>query len=337
MKALVTASFSKDSLRKLEELVSKVITDGWGFTGKRLTPQELKDKLKESEAEILIVEYESVTAEVIESCQELKIIGCCSGSPHTNIDIAAASGANIPVIYSPGRNAVSVAELTWGLILSHIKHITKTHHSIMNKNWENVSWDIDGRTPKKSFSAPELLGRKLSLIGFGNVAREVAKRAVGFGVKIIAYDPYVDQQKIWEYRGEKVDLDTALREGDIISLHCRLNEETEGLLGEEEFKKMKSSSYLINTARAGIIKQNALYRALKRHWIRGAAIDVLYQEPIDPDNPLLELDNITITPHIGGASPDRVRRQSRMIVGDIKRFLTIKRPRHLYNPEVKID
>jgi phosphoglycerate dehydrogenase-like enzyme len=178
----------------------------------------------------------------------------------------------------------------------------------------------------------ELAGKKAGLVGLGAVGREVARRLQVFDVEILAHDPYVTVASAPAVR--LVSLDELLRNSDFVSIHCASTPETRGLIGTEQLALMKSTAFLINTARASIVDEAALTDALTTGRIAGAALDIFTIEPLPPHHPFLRLDNVVLTPHIGGAPADVIRRHSWTLTHDILRWQRGERPIHLLNPDV---
>ena len=195
-------------------------------------------------------------------------------------------------------------------------------------------WTLDGPSPYKLFRGVELGGRTLGLVGLGRIGARVAHFAKAFDMDIIAFDPYLDPAQAAALGVRLVSLEQILRQADFISVHCKVSEETKGLLGKPKFALMKPTAYVINTAQAVIIDQEALVEALQERRIAGAALDVYWYEPLPENHPLLALDNVTLTPHLGGATEDVPERHSRMIVDDIFAWLDQARPERVFNPAV---
>lgn len=242
--------------------------------------------------DILLVQFTPVGQRTIELATRLKLVGVLRGGTE-NVDLSCATARGICVLNTPGRNARAVAECALGLMLSEIRNLARSHAALKAGQWR--------RDYPNSTAIPELRGKTVGLIGYGSVAQLVAHYLVAFGSRIIAYDPY--------FRGDSqpatlVDLPTLLEQSDIISLHARLTEENHGLLGRKEFARMKSSAVLINTARSGLVVEEALVEALSQRRIMGAALDVFDVEPLPSDHPLMKLDNVTITPHLAGSTID---------------------------------
>lgn len=276
--------------------------------------------------DVLLVHVAPVTYEVMQAARKLKIIGCARGGP-VNVDIDAATELGIPVLYVPARNAIAVAEHTIGLILSISRNIARAHYRLKSGIWEDEFYDFD----KCGF---ELRGKTIGLIGLGSVGIEVARLATAFGMRVISFDPYVDEDTMKSYGVEKVSLETLLKESDIISIHARLSTETKNLIGEREFAKVKKGAILINTARGEIVDEEALIKAIKDGQISSAGLDVFYSEPLTPHHPLIKLEQVILTPHIAGASKETVYRAAKILAEDVVRIIRGEAPRFCANPQV---
>jgi len=249
---------------------------------------------------IQLKEGESLTnTQLLEKLPELGIISVL-GTGTDNIDLPAATERGIAVTNTPGVHSTSVAELNFALILACARKVLKLDRTVKEGGWKMEPDPDIQRTIWPTMS--RLRGQTLGLIGLGRIPRTLVPKAKGFGVRIIAYDPYVDPSVFESLGVERVEFDQLLSESDIISLHSGLTSETRHMLGLEQFKKMKPSAYLVNTARGGLIDQEALYTALTDGYLAGAALDVTDPEPISPDDPLLKLDNVIITGHSAHSS-----------------------------------
>lgn len=330
MKVLITAPFSESGLKILEDAGLDVHHKSWLDTGKLYLGDKLLEVIKEGGYEIVIVEGDEVKEEVIEGAN-LKIIASARDNPN-NVSIAAASAKKIPVIGAPGRNTIAVAELTLTLMLSQARRIITADRLL--KNEFMVDDYSDFAQMYKTTKGFELHGRTVGIIGLGKIGYEVAKRLQAFGVYILVHDPYAPEDRLNEVHAKNVSLKDLLKKSDIVSVHCPPTDETKGMLGAEEFALMKDTAIFINTARASITDESALRDALESGMIAGAGLDVFSMEPVDCDNEFLELDNVTVTPHIGGNTVDTIERQSMMIANDIKAIIEGKRPENILNPEV---
>lgn len=287
-------------------------------------PEEALDLV--GDAEILEVHLAAADSRLIEAGKKLRVIGCPRGGP-VNVDVQSATQRGIPVLNAPGRNDDSVADLTMGLLLAEARNIARAHASMMQGNWRFDFYGSDSL-------GPELTGKVLGIIGFGNIGKKVAKRAKGFDMRIIVHDPFVSKKLAESLGVELVDFDNLLRESDFVCIHARLTKDTRGLIGAEELGKMKPTAYLVNTARGEIIDEVALYNALRRRTIRGAALDVFQEEPLPRYSPFLNLDNVTLTPHIGATAMDVPTKSARIIADQIAAYLSGKKPKNVVNPSV---
>lgn len=247
------------------------------------------------DVDLIITHTAPISSMVIESARNLKLVGAARGGP-VNINWDACTKRGIPVLYAPGRNSVAVAEFTIGLILSVSRNIARSHTSLMrDKQWR-------GDLCALNQVGKELNSSILGLIGFGAIGEKVAKIAKAFGATILVYDPYIDQSEITSSGYTPASLEEILKKSDYVSLHARETDETRGMIGKDQIEMMQQSAYIINTARGGLIDHTALYDALKNKRIAGAALDIFEEEPPPETSPLFELENVTATSHLGGAS-----------------------------------
>jgi len=325
LKALIRAPFHEEGLRMIREYMEVEIYQS-PAPRLRLSESELADRLKG--VDLLIVELDNLTERVLESAVSLKMIACCRANP-VNIDVKAATRRKIPIFTAPGRNAISVAEFTIGLMISLARKIVSAHVDL-----KSGGWGRDALSPYVKFQGFELMGKTIGLIGMGRVAQEVTRRLLSFGVRVAYSDPYVTEDQVKDLGAARMELNDLLKISDIVSIHCELTPGTEHLIGKEQLSEMKPGAYLINTARGKIIVEKDLIEAVEEGRIAGAALDVYAEEPFTPDNPLNGRPNILITPHIAGATKDVVRHHSVIIAEDIVRFLTGEKPLHVWNPEV---
>lgn len=325
-KALVLAPFQPAALQHLRKKV-EVLYESWLDTRRLYSPEELGRRLREEKCSILVVEADFVFEEVFEQASELRFVGVCRGSAK-NIDLEAASRYGVLVVNTPARNAVAVAELTLGLMLALARRIPEANKLVKSGRWQ------DPVGPYIFFRGVELHGKVAGIVGLGAVGKEVALRLLALGMRVLAFDPFVGAEEMAKLGVEKVELDDLLKEADFVTLHCPVLPETIGLLDERKLRLMKSTAYLVNTAGWEVVEEEPLLRMLKERRIAGAAFDVFPTHPVPPHFPLLELDNVVLTPHIGGASDGTIARQSWMMVEEIERFLRGERPLNPLNPEV---
>jgi D-3-phosphoglycerate dehydrogenase len=259
-----------------------------------ISADELVDEIKEYSA-IVVRSRTKVTREVIAAAEQLEVIAR-GGVGLDNIDQEAAQDVGIKVVNTPEASSASVAEHALALCFALARNIPKAHVTTAAGRWE-----------KKALKGVELGGKTLGVIGLGRIGRELAKRAMAIGMKVIGTDPLVDPEVVKAVGVELVDLQQLLRESDFVSLHMPLNTETKGLIGASELETMKPTSYLVNCARGGVVDESSLYDALKNNKIAGAALDVYENEPPE-GSPLLGLENIALTPHIAASTADGQRR-----------------------------
>jgi D-3-phosphoglycerate dehydrogenase len=325
MKTLITAPFHPEGLKMLAPY-TVVEQAGWGVNQVVLSRQELIEKLQG--VDILVTEMERVDEEVLQSAPALKLIGSTRGTPY-NINLEAATSRGIPVLYTPGRNAQAVAELTVALMIALARKLYPALRFI-----EENKWVPEGPMSYLEFRGLELCGKTLGLVGLGAIGKIVARLGRSFDMEVMVYDPYASEKEIQALGVRQVTLETLCRESDFISLHCKVTPETRNMISFEQFAWMKKTCYLVNTARADIIHEEALLQALREGKIAGAALDVFSQEPLPLNHPLRGLPNVLLTPHIGGATHDVVRHHSIMMAQDIIRYLSGEQPRHVVNLEV---
>src|SRR5438046_3104029 len=328
MRALITASFDDAAKARLARHMN-VVHEDWKARGSiYFDGAELARRIREVGADVLIVEADLVHAEVLEAVP-LKLIGCCRGDP-VNIDLELATRKGIPVFHTPGRNADAVADLTLAFLLMLARHL----HAIQDTfrtGGGRVAGAGDFLKLYTRFTGVELGGRTVGLVGLGAVGREVAARLVPFKARILAYDPYVREALPGV---ELVALDDLLRAADFVSLHAPVTAETRNLVSRERLALLRPSAYFVNTARAALADEDALYEMLAAGRLAGAALDVLQNEPLQGGNRFLSLPNVIVTPHLGGATHDVVRHQSDIVVDAIESYLRGERPRWIANPEV---
>lgn len=344
MNVLITANVDSDALGRFEhDLEMNVTYRPIGDREARFPPVETKELIED--VDVFVVGYEEVSADIMAAADSLRLIGCPRGGPDANIDIAAATERNIPVVYAPGRNAISVADMTLGLILGVVRHIPRAHRLLHDGVYtgnpqsnasgerEDVTWGVAKNTPYMDLKGPELDGTVLGIVGLGAIGRLVAERASGFGMEIVAADPFIDAETMAERDVEKVELDGLLARSDVVTVHSPVTDETRGMIGEAEFGRMKESAYFINTARAALTDQLALVRELEAGGLRGAALDVYDDEPLPENHPLFDLPNVVTTPHIAGAAEEVPGRGAKLVTDGIEAVLNGNEPEHIANPE----
>ena len=250
-----------------------------------------------------------VTQKLIEAAKRLKVVGR-AGSGLDNVDLAAATKHGIVVMNTPGGNTVTTAEHTMALLFSSARMIPQATASIKAGKWE-----------KNKFMGMELYNKTLGIIGIGQIGSYVTKLAQGAQMQVIAYDPYLSEENARKMGVELVDLNDLYRRSDIISVHVPLTAETKSLINADAIGKMKDGVRIINCARGGIVNEQDLYNALVKGKVAGAAMDVFEQEPVDLKNPLLTLENVICTPHIGAATTEAQENVALAIAEQIADYL----------------
>jgi len=287
-----------------------------GKPGVVFTEDRLIREIEDVDA-LIITSQHRVTKKVIEAANRLKVIVKYGSKPGIdNVDSEAASKKGVVVCYTPGANSDSVAEHTTALILALLKRLCATSSRLRQGSWRD-----------RSLLGHELLGKTVGIVGLGTIGGKVAEKIRGFGVKLLVYDPYVSEECAKQSGARLVDLETLLKESDVVTVHATLTEETVHLIGEKELKLAKESAIIVNTARGRVIDEKALIKALKEGWIAGAALDVFEEEPPRPDNPLLEMNNVLVTPHSASCTYEAYQREASMAAEAVLRVLQGKRPK----------
>lgn len=256
----------------------------------KLPPEELKTIIKDYDA-LVVRSGTKVTKDIIEAATKLKVIGR-AGVGLDNVDAEAASKRGIIVMNTPGGNTISTAEHTMSLILSLSRNIPQANASLREGRWD-----------RQKYMGVELYGKTLGIVGLGRIGTEVAKRAAAFGMKVIAYDPFLTVEKALDVGVELVDLKEILKRSDYITIHTPITDETKHMFGDDEFALVKPGVRIINCARGGVIDEPALARAIESGKVIGAALDVFEVEP-PKDNPLLKSDKVVTTPHLGASTEE---------------------------------
>ena len=284
-KVLISDSLSKEAVEILEkEKEFKVDVNT------KMTPEELKVAIKDYDA-LLVRSATKVTKDIITAAGKLKIIGR-AGVGLDNVDVEAASKKGIIVVNTPAGNTISTAEHTFSMILALSRSIPQADLSMKKGEWE-----------RKKFMGVELYGKTLGIVGLGRIGTEVAKRALSFGMKVLAYDPFLSADKAKDLGIELVDIKTIYKNADYITVHTPLTDETKHMISDKEFALMKKNVRMINCARGGIIDEEALVRAIEAGKVAGAAFDVYEEEP-PKNSKLTKLDKVVLTPHLGASTEE---------------------------------
>jgi D-3-phosphoglycerate dehydrogenase len=304
------------------QAVADVVYDPWieQIPLRLYDGEKLAARIEAEGADLLIVESDFVNGRVFDL--PLRAIGSCRGDPN-NVDIGAATKAGIPVLRAPGRNANAVAELTLGLLFAVNRWLVPADHDV--RVGEVYS---GGKIPYQRYRAWELAGRTVGIIGLGAVGRAAKWRFEGIGMRVLSFDPYNPEATHHD------DLNAMLGECDVVSVHAVVTPETEGIIGAEQFAAMKPGAIYLNSARAMLHDTDALVAALQSGHLGGAGLDHFKGENLATDHPLVSMQNVVLTPHIGGATYDTEANHSMLIAEDVVRVLRGEKPVNCVNPEV---
>jgi D-3-phosphoglycerate dehydrogenase len=317
----VTAPLRGPGFDKLRRLVD-VVYDPWiDQTPLRIySSEQLARRAGEERADLLIVEVDSVKGAVFDL--PLRAVASTRGDPN-NVDIDGATARKIPVLRAPGRNADAVAEMALALLFAVNRRVLAADADVRSGQIFR-----DGTIPYQRFRAWELAGRTAGLVGLGAVGRALKWRLEGLGLTVIAYDPYNSEAKH--------SLDELLDQADIVSMHAPVTDDTAGLIGPQQFARMREGVVFLNTARAQLHDTDALVEALRSGRVGGAGLDHFVGETLPTDHPLTTLPNVVLTPHIGGATWDTEARQAQMVADDLEQILAgaPDKALHIVNPEV---
>lgn len=286
LKVLISDKLEKEGVDvlKTEKEISVDLKPG-------ISVKDLLHVIKEYDA-LIVRSGTKVTKEVLEAGTRLKVIGR-AGVGLDNVDVEAASKRGVIVMNTPGGNTISTAEHTFSMLLALSRSIPQASAILKQGKWD-----------RSRFVGVELYRKTLGIVGLGRIGTEVAKRGIAFGMKVMAYDPFLSKEKAAQIGIELVSLDDVLKNADFITFHTPLTPETKYLLNEKNLQKVKKGVRIINCARGGIIDEKALARAIREGRVAGAALDVLEEEPPQNGNPLLALEQVVITPHLGASTEE---------------------------------
>ncbi|MBI2440525.1 MAG: C-terminal binding protein [Lentisphaerae bacterium] len=272
-------------------------------------------------ADGIIVNLAPINAAVIAAMERCRIISRY-GVGFDNVDVGAATARGIWVANVPDYCGEDVSDQALALLMSCVRKV-----ALRDRQVRAGIWDIKSAAPQW-----RLAGKTFVFFGFGQIARVLHRKLSGFGLKrFLVYDPFLDEKAVRELGAAKTDFDTALREGDFFSIHMPLNDQTRGMFNEQTLRQMKPTAILINTSRGPIIDERALYRALSEGWINSAGLDVFEQEPVGRDNPLLKLDNITVSGHTGWYTEESQTELKRKAAENVRDALTSGKPKYAVN------
>lgn len=283
-------------------------------------PEEVIDVAADADA-LIIDSRVQVTEDVIDALDSLRVIGR-AGIGIDNIDVTAATEADVTVVNVPDYSIEEVSTHAFALMLACLRQITTFDRSVKDGEWD---WEVGQPIPR-------LADQTVGIVSFGKIARRFAAKLQGFGVNIVVYDPYVREYRMRDFGAEKVEFDELLEESDIVSVHAPLTDETRGMFDEEAFEKMHDDALLVNTARGPIVDEEALYTALQGGGLAGAGLDVREVEPPN-DSPLHDLDSVILSPHAAWYSETSREILTTTVCEDVHRELQGNDPRNPVDPE----
>ena len=269
---------------------------------------------------------DKIDAEVFDAAPKLKIVAQMAVG-FDNIDVQEATKRGIYVTNTPEVLTDTTADFAWALLMAVARRVVEADKYVRTGQWK-VGWHPSMMQGRDVYNAT------IGIVGAGRIGYAVAKRATGFGMRILFYDVIPRPEMEKEFGAKKVDLDTLFKESDFVSIHVPLMKETYHLVNAERLKLMKKTAYLINNSRGPVVDEKALYEALKEGRIAGAGLDVFEQEPTPLNNPLLKLDNVVVAPHISSASYETRSKMAEMVADNLVAFFEGKKPPNLVNPDV---
>ena len=336
LKVLVTAEVIREKLEERFADRLEFVYDGYCLDHQVMPHDELCRKVKG--VDVLVCEYDTITKDVLDAADRLRLIICCRGGVKSVIDLAAAREKGVTVCNNAGRNAGAVTDLAMAFILDLTRHVTLTNNLIHAKElvgetstkpgeYRDTVWGLDNDSPFIRYRGRSICHMTLGIVGFGNAGRALARKAASFGMKVIAYSPHLDDTNT-PSSVEHVSFEELLARADVVSVHCSLTPQTRDMFTGREFRRMKRGAYFINTARGEIIVEEDLVDALKSGYLAGAALDVTRREPIPADSPLVGCPNLLVTPHIGGSADDVQVCGTEMVAASLDAYLDGLTPPH---------
>ncbi len=278
-----------------------------------------------ADANTLMGLFIPVSSKVMAAMPNLRIVGVARAGLE-NVNVEEATKRGVLVFNVMGRNAHAVSDFAIGTMLAECRNIARAHFAIKSGTWRKTFVNSD--------YVPELGGKTIGLVGFGNIGSLVAKKLSGFDVNVLVYDPYASQADVEAAGCKLAGLEELFAASDFVSLHARLTDANKKMVNARLLSLMKPTAYFINTSRAGLVDQDALAEALKERRIMGAALDVFTTEPLGADSPFLTLDNVTLTSHLAGTTSDALTNSPYLLTADVARFFAGEKARGIVNPEV---
>ena len=300
--------------------------ESWLDTNSLQDPDLLGARLAREGFEALVVEADFVFAEVFDAAPGLQFVGVCRNALH-QVDLDAASTHGVAVSHARGRNTNAVAEMTVGLMFSLARGIPRAHVLVSGGGWRDPALGY------RTLRGREVAGSTVGVVGCGQIGREVARKCVALGAKVVVYDPYVPERHVTACGARRVTLPALAKGSDFVTVHAAENRGTRHMIDTAFFERMKPGSFFINTSAGSIIDHDALVAALETGHLGGAALDVFDGHPLPSSSPLMSAPNLLLTSHIGGATAETIERHSRIMVSEIERLIDGKPLRWCVNPE----
>jgi len=324
-KVFITRELFDEAIERIKKYYDVEIWD-------RYTPppyEVLRSKLKVVDAAATLL-TDKMDCKLLEEAKNLRIIAQYAVG-YDNIDVECATKLGIYVTNTPGVLTEATAELAWTLILATARRVVEADVYVRWGEW----WRTKTGWHPKMMLGTQVTGKTLGIVGMGRIGRRVAKIAKGFDMKILYYDVVRLPEELEKELGAKyVDLDTLLRESDIVTLHVPLTKETYHLINEERLKKMKQGAILVNTSRGAVVDTNALIKALREGWLAGAGLDVHESEPLPPNHPITAFNNVVLAPHIGSATYETRLAMAMLVADNLIAFAEGRTPPTLVNKDV---
>lgn len=325
MRALILAPFSERSLHRLRGRLDAVAYESWLETQRLYDPEDLGRRLAEDHVDVLVVEADFVFDETFAAAPGLRLVAVCRNALN-QVDLNAASDHGVAVVHAPGRNTNAVAEMTLGLMFALARRIPQAHALVAGAGWRDPTLGY------RRLRGREVAGSTVGVMGFGQIGREVTRKCIALGARVVAHDPFVSDRQIRALGATPADVATLQSVADFVTMHVPENEATVRLVDAAFLERLEPGAYLINTSGGAVVDPDALADALGSGGIAGAALDVFEGHPLPASSPLCTAPNLILTPHIGGATAETVERHSRTITAEIERLLDGKPLRHAVNP-----
>jgi len=323
-RALVLAPFSAPQIERMRAMLP-VVYEPWLETRRLWDPAELGARLNEEDVGYLVIEADFAFEELFEAAAGLRLVGVCRNALN-HVDIDAATAHGVAVTHAPGRNTNAVAEMTLGLMLALARRIVPAHLLVSGAGWRDPSAGY------RLFRGREIAASTVGIVGCGQIGREVARKAVALGARVVAHDPFVPPSHIVSLGAEPATLDALLAASDYVSLHVPESPDTHHLVDAAFLARMRPGAYLVNTSSGAAVDPAALTDALERRHLAGAALDVFEGQPLPHSDALMSAPNLLLTPHVGGATEETIERHARMMVDEIGRMLAGEPLAHCVNP-----